>query len=268
MDERLRFRSYGSGSSGNCYYLGNHSHGILIDAGVGIRTIRKYLRSQGFDFPHIWGVFVTHDHADHIKAVGSLGERHHIPIYATRKTHEGIDKSYCVTDKLSGSRKYIEKNDTITVGAFRITPFPVSHDATDSVGYRVEYQDRVIIFATDLGYASQTVAGQIRDANVLILETNYDVQMLADGPYHAVLKRRVAADTGHLSNDQAGECLSENYHAGLQYVFLCHLSKENNHPERAYETVRQCLKNKGIVAGKDVQLVVLERLSPSNVYLF
>jgi phosphoribosyl 1,2-cyclic phosphodiesterase len=268
MDERLHFRSYGSGSSGNCYYLGNNSHGILIDAGIGVRTIRKYLRLQGFDFSHIWGVFVTHDHADHIKAVGSLGERHHIPIYATRKTHEGIDKSYCVTDKLHGSRKYIEKNDTMTVGAFRITPFPVSHDATDSVGYRVEYQDKIIIFATDLGYASETVAQQIRDADALIFEANYDEQMLLNGPYHAGLKRRVASDTGHLSNDQAGKCLSENYHDGLQYIFLCHLSKENNYPELAYTTVQQYLKNKGIIAGKDVQLVTLDRLSPSNMYLF
>lgn len=268
MDERLRFRSFASGSSGNCYYLGDHSHGILIDAGIGVRTIRKHLRTQGFDFPHIWAVFVTHDHADHIKAVGSLGERHHIPIYATRKTHEGIDRNYCVSDKLFGSRKFVEKYETIEIGAFRITPFPVSHDATDSVGYKVEYHDKKIIFATDLGYTNEIISEQAKGADALIFEANYDEQMLATGTYHPDLKRRVASDTGHLSNDQAGRFLAENYHDDLKYIFLCHLSKENNFPTLAYTTVQHYLENKNIIVGKDVELITLERLSPSNLYLF
>ena len=102
--DRLRFQSLASGSSGNCYFIGNASYGFLIDAGIGVRTIRKCLRNIGLDFRNIWGVFVTHDHADNIKAVGTLGERYKVPVYATRMTHEGIKRSYCLTEQLYESK--------------------------------------------------------------------------------------------------------------------------------------------------------------------
>lgn len=125
--DRLRFQSLASGSSGNCYFIGNASYGFLIDAGIGVRTIRKCLRNIGLDFRNIWGVFVTHDHADHIKAVGALGERYKVPVYATRMTHEGIKRSYCVTEKLYESKRFIEKFETIELGDFKVTAF---HDRT------------------------------------------------------------------------------------------------------------------------------------------
>ena len=142
--DKLRFQSFGSGSSGNCYYIGNGSNGLLIDAGLGVRSIRKYLRNLGLDFQDIWGVFVTHDHADHIKAVGPIGEKHRVPIYATREIHEGIHRSYCVTEKLYSSKKYIEKGESVQVGEFKVTSFPVSHDATDNVGYTIEYRNNFV----------------------------------------------------------------------------------------------------------------------------
>ena len=168
--DKLRFQSFASGSSGNCYFIGNAKSGILIDAGIGVRTIRKNLRNIGLDFNKIWAIFVTHDHADHIRALGSLGEIHHIPVYTTRKVHEGINKSYCVTHKLNGSRRYIEKNETVEIEGFRITSFPVSHDSTDSVGYSIDYQDKVFTFATDLGYVSEEAAHHLRRANYMVLK--------------------------------------------------------------------------------------------------
>jgi phosphoribosyl 1,2-cyclic phosphodiesterase len=107
--DKLRFQSMGSGSCGNCYFIGNASYGILIDAGIGVRTIRKNLRNIGLDFENILAVLVTHDHADHIKSVGVLGEKHNIPVYATAEMHAGISKSYCVTEKLYQSKRYFEK---------------------------------------------------------------------------------------------------------------------------------------------------------------
>jgi len=266
--DKLRFQSFGSGSSGNCYFIGNSSSGILIDAGIGVRTIRKYLRNIGLDFQNLWGVFVTHDHADHIKAVGPIGEKHLVPIYSTRQVHEGIQRSYCVTEKLYSSRKFIEKHETIEVGEFKITSFPVSHDSTDSVGYTVEYKEKRFTFATDLGFVSPEVASHLAQAHYMVLEANYDEEMLMNGHYPAHLKNRIIAQTGHLGNDQAGRFLADNYNERLQHIFLCHLSKENNSPEMAFNTIQNHLKAKEIIVGTHVQLKVLERLIPSELYVF
>lgn len=265
--DKLRFQSFASGSSGNCYFVGNASHGILIDAGIGVRTIRKNLKAMGLDFQHIWGVFVTHDHADHIRAVGSIGEIHHVPVYTTALIHAGIDKSYCVTEKLRTSRKYIEKNQTIEIGGFKITAFPVSHDASDSVGYTVEYKGKRFTFATDLGYVCEDASAHLQKANFMVFEANYDEDMLQRGPYPADLKRRIRSNTGHLSNDQTGQFLSQHCREHLEYIFLCHLSRENNHPDVAYSTVRNYLEKSNVKVGKDVQLVTLDRLSPTEVYV-
>jgi len=266
--DRLRFQSFGSGSSGNCYFIGNASTGLLIDAGVGVRTIRKNLRNLGLDFENIWGVFVTHDHADHIKAVGSLGEKHRVPVYTTRKVHEGINRSYAVTEKLYSCKKYIEKGETVQVGEFKVTAFEVSHDATDNVGYTIEYKEKRFTFATDLGYISEEAAKQLEMAHYMVLEANYDDQMLRQGSYPLHLKNRIIAETGHLSNDQAGIFLAEYYKEHLQKVFLCHLSRENNLPEIAYTTVQNHLEGKKIVVGKDLELFTLDRLNPSELYIF
>jgi len=266
--DKLRFQSFGSGSSGNCYFIGNASTGILIDAGIGVRSIRKCLRNLGLDFENIWGVFVTHDHADHIKAVGPLGEKHHIPVYTTRKVHEGIQRSYCVTEKLYTSKKYIEKHETVEVGEFRVTAFPVSHDSTDSVGYTIEYKEKRFTFATDLGYVCEHAAKHLTQADFLVLEANYDEQMMKQGSYPIHLQNRITANTGHLSNEQAGMFLAANYNERMKHIFLCHLSRENNLPELAYTTIQNYLDEKQIVVGKDVQLVTLDRMSPSELYVF
>ncbi|MDR3705362.1 MAG: MBL fold metallo-hydrolase [Paludibacteraceae bacterium] len=266
--DKLRFISFASGSSGNCYFIGNAVHGILIDAGIGVRTIKKRLKEIGIDFSQILGVFVTHDHIDHIKAVGALGEVHHIPIYATRLVHEGISKSYGVTVRLNASRKYVEKNETISVFDFHVTPFAVSHDGTDNVGYTITYQGKRFTVATDLGYISDQVALHIKRANYLVIEANYDEQMLLTGHYPAYLKSRVASKTGHLDNKETAEFLSENYHEGLDYIYLCHLSKDNNTPQKAHDEVQHLLEEKGIVVGQQVQLFALERTTPSELFIF
>lgn len=268
MEDKVRFQSLASGSSGNCYYIGNSTCGLLIDAGISSRTIRKNLKDIGVELEQIWGIFVTHDHADHIRGVGALGERFRIPVYATEEVHWGINRNYCVSPKLCSCQKYIRKSTTIEIGGFRITSFPVSHDATDNVGYTVEYQEKKITFATDLGYVSDAVIDHLREADYLVLEANYDEKMLMDGKYPYFLKQRIMADTGHLSNDQTGKCLSKYYHERLKHVFLCHLSKENNLPELAYTTIKQHLENSGIRVGHDLLLTTLERFSPSDIYYF
>jgi len=266
--DKLRFQSFGSGSSGNCYFIGNASYGILIDAGIGVRTIHKCLRNLGLDFGNIWGVFVTHDHADHIKSVGVIGEKYNIPIYATQLTHDGIQRSYCVTEKLFGSKKHIAINETIILGDLRITAFPVSHDASDNVGYTVEYKDKRFTFATDLGYVSQEAAQHLKLADYMVFEANYDEYMLDQGSYPVHLKKRIKANTGHLSNDQAGRFLAENYNENMKHIFLCHLSRENNLPEIAFQTIEDHLLAQNIIVGKHLNLVTLNRFTPSELYVF
>jgi len=266
--DKLRFQSFASGSSGNCYFIGNASYGILIDAGIGIRTIKRNLKNLGLDFANIWAVFVTHDHADHIKAVGVLGEKYNVPVYATHKTHEGIYRSYCVTERLYNSRKFLETGVPVQIGDFKITAFPVSHDATDNVGYTVEYKEKRFTFATDLGYVGEEVAEHLRNADFMVLEANYDVDMLDNGSYPPHLKKRIKASTGHLSNDQAGDFLGANYNEKMKYIFLCHLSRENNMPEIAYSTIKNYLENSHVKVGTDVNLVTLDRFIPSELYVF
>ena len=264
---KVEFMSLASGSSGNCYYLGHGGYGILIDAGIGIRTIKKHLKDAGIPMQSIQGVFVTHDHADHIKAVGHLGEKLHIPVYATALIHEGINRSYCVTEKLRDSVRYLEKEAPVQCGPFRVTSFEVPHDGTDNVGYCIEVNGRFFSFVTDIGEITPLAARYINKANYLILEANYDEEMLKAGVYPAYLKQRISGKNGHLSNLAAANFLAENITEELKYIWLCHLSKDNNHPELACKTVEWKLKNKGIVVGKDVQLFALKRNTPSELYL-
>lgn len=266
--DRLRFVSLGSGSSGNCYFLGTASFGILIDAGIGSRTIKKRLKNLGVPLEHIQAVFVTHDHVDHIKAVGSLGEKHFIPIYATQKVHIGIDKSYGVTQQLITSKKFIEKGEKVSIRDFTIEAFSVSHDSTDSVGYTVSYKGKRFTVATDLGYICENAAMHIKKANFLIIEANYDEQMLDNGYYPEHLKNRIRGQFGHMNNVDTAEFLAQNYHEGLNYIYLCHLSRDNNSPEVAFEAVSSHLTQKGIEVGKDVFLEVLERNNTGGIVVF
>lgn len=265
---KIKFISLASGSSGNCYYLGTDTYGILIDAGIGIRTIKKNLKEINISLDTIRAVFVTHDHADHIKSVGYLGEKFKIPVYATEKTHQGINRSYCMTEKLSTSVHYIEKGNTCKIEDFNVSAFEVPHDGTDNVGYCVEIDGKVFSFLTDLGHITPTAAKYICKANYLILEANYDDEMLKMGSYPQYLKDRITSPTGHLSNLDTANFLAENITEDLKYIWLCHLSKDNNHPELAYKTVEWKLKSKGVIVSKDVQLIALKRSTPSDLYEF
>ena len=263
--QRLRFFSMGSGSSGNCYYIGTGEYGFLIDAGVGVRTVKRELKEHGLSFENIWGIFITHDHTDHIKAVGVLGEKYHIPVYATAEMHAGINRNYRVTEKLVSSSKYFKKGEHLTIRDFIIQSFPVSHDATDCVGYSFIYGDQRFVIATDLGYIGKEAADHIVKANYLVIEANYDENMLVKGPYPYPLKQRVRSHTGHLSNEHTAKFLADNWNNALTHIFLCHLSQENNTPELALDTIKEALNEKGFTP---TLLVPLERIAPSPLYIF
>ncbi len=272
------FQSFASGSSGNCYYLGTSREGILIDAGIGIRTIKKNLKELGLTFDSIRAVLVTHDHADHIKAVPPLGNKYFIPIYTTAAVFGGINENRCIKEKLSSANvHYIEKEVPFSINGFRIVAFPVPHDATDSVGYRIETPAGTFCFLTDMGCITSLSAGYIAQATHLVIEANYDEEMLAMGPYPAYLKERIASHTGHMSNrctarhlaDLIGPRIYAPDRADgvrLEHIWLCHLSQENNHPDLALKTFEAIFHENGVTLGRDVHLTVLKRTAPSEPY--
>lgn len=266
---KIEFLSLGSGSSGNCYFLGTSTYGILIDAGVGVRTIKKILKTIQRPIESIHGIFVTHDHADHIKAVGNLAFKHNIPIYTTKKIHEGMSKSYCMTQKLAPDVvKYLEKGCPMQLKDFKIVNFEVPHDGTDNVGYSITIDNKNFAFLTDMGEITPVSSPYILKANYLIIESNYDQEMLRMGHYPAYLKQRVMSKHGHMCNEDTARFLAKNYRTNWKHIWLCHLSKDNNHPELAYKTVEQALLQKNIEIGKDLELTALKRTSPSEQYFF
>lgn len=263
----LKFISFGSGSSGNCYYLYTETDSIMIDIGVGIRGLKKHFSNYGLRLEQVRHILVTHDHADHVKSVGSLSNDYHLSVYTTKKVHDGIERNYCVRKKIEADHvKFIEKNVPFTVGEFRVTPFGVPHDSTDNVGFQVECEGVTFCLITDVGHITEEMHDFIGRANYLVLEANHSVQMLQQGMYPQYLKDRILGPNGHLSNDACGEALAQYATSNLRRVWLCHLSEENNHPELARKTVEQILRNYGIVVGKDFALDVLKRKTPSEIY--
>lgn len=264
----IQFISLGSGSSGNSYYLGTPDYGILIDAGISFRQIRKAFKLHQIDTSKIIGLFITHDHGDHIRHIETLIDKLNIPVYCTANVHAGINKNRLIRQPIYQDVHHVEKEKAIQLRDFTIEAFEVPHDATDNVGYCFEVDGKVFTIATDLGEITPTAARYLEKAHYLILEANYEEEMLQMGSYPRFLKDRVASRTGHLSNFAAAEFLSNHYQSKWKHVWLCHISKDNNHPELAYKTVENRLKEIQITVGKELQVMVLKRTVASDLYEF
>lgn len=263
----LKFISFGSGSSGNCYYLGTATDGLMIDIGVGLRALKKHCRDYGIQLSSVHKLLITHDHADHIKSVGSFSYEFGVPVYTTKLVHHGIDHNYCITRKVADDKKkLVELNKPMQLGDFTVEAFSVPHDASENVGFEIQAEGITFVMITDVGAITDEIKERISHANYLVIEANHDVEMLMSGPYPEYLKKRILSGSGHLSNEDCGKALAENMTEGLKHVWLCHLSEENNHPELARKTVETILRSYGIIPGKDMELEVLRRTMPSDVY--
>lgn len=265
-EKSFTFIPLASGSSGNCYFLQSPEMTLLIDAGIGPRIIKKRLKLAGHNLEEVQGVLVTHDHADHIKGLGYLGEKLNIPIYATEICHDGINRSYCMTQRLTTSAHIITKDCSFELGDMTVTPFDVPHDASDNVGYRIELGHKVFCLATDIGAVTDAISHQITQAQYLVIEANYDEDMLDRGPYPAHLKQRIKGGKGHLSNNKCADLLSKQSNPLLKHVWLCHLSQDNNHPMLAKKTIEQGLLAAGRLVNEEVLIDVLKRQAISGVF--
>lgn len=267
ITKMLKFLSIGSGSSGNCYYLQTANDALLIDSGVSVKTVKKHLHEYGLSLSSVKHIFITHDHADHIKAVGVISNEYGIPVYATSDVHKGILRNYCVPKKVPVDNvKLIEKGVRQRIGDFAVTAFPVPHDSSGNVGYRIEVGDVTFCLMTDVGHVTEEMQEYIGEADYLVIEANYDPEMLAKGPYPLHLKTRIVGSEGHLSNKDCGEAIANYATSRLKHVWLCHLSEENNHPVLALKTIEQTLRGYGIIAGKDFLVEDLKRKSPSEFF--
>ncbi len=248
------FYSMASGSSGNCYYFGDAECGFLVDVGIPFRTIRKRLEEVNLSVSQVKAVLVTHDHYDHVRSVGYFSEKQHIPIYATQPSHEGINANYGITEKVSPvNQRILSRNVPLQLGRFSITPFFVPHDSKDNNGFFIKHGNTRFTLATDIGYATDELKNYISISDFLVIEANHDENMLKTGPYAPQLKARILSQGGHLNNNQTAAVLEESAPNFLKKIFLCHLSKTNNTPEIALETVKKGVKN------ESTEVIVLKR---------
>lgn len=264
----IRFMSIASGSTGNCYYLGTEKSGILIDVGTPMRNIRKALFEKGIDIAtHIQAILLTHDHADHVRMVGKIANEYNFPIYALEEVIHAIDRSRFVERIQTADQIAITEEVPFEISGFQITPFRIPHDSIANVGYHIVAEDFTFTLMTDVGHITPQIEHYAHKAEHLVLEANYDSEMLAFGSYPIFLKERVSGPLGHLSNQESVEFLCRVYHPKMKNVWLCHLSKENNHPELCRKTFDIRLFNEGIRVGKDLYLEVLKRTSPSQMFV-
>ena len=260
---KINFYSLSSGSSGNCYYVGNEFHGILIDAGISATSIRKFLKNIDVSMQTIMGALITHNHIDHIKGLEQLARRSYIPAFTTARVWQSILASG-VNVSADCIRK-IRQQESFNLAGFDVVAFPVHHDAPETVGYHISAGDRKITLVTDLGHVCDTAAGYIRAANLLVIESNYDEQMLAEGRYPYFLKARIRGNNGHLGNSQAAGFLADIMGDDLKYVCLAHLSRNNNTPEKVMQTLMDTFSEKGVKLNADQKIVVLNRNTPTEM---
>ena len=234
----MRFVSIASGSSGNCIYVGTEQANLLGDAGISNKRIEQGLNEIGVKGSELTGIVITHEHSDHVRGLGVLARKHGVPIYGTAETLEEI-KGMSSLGKMPAELFHpILPEVEFSIGDMTILPFSIDHDAANPVAYRISQGRKQVAVATDMGHFDQHIIDHLQGLDALLLESNHDLRMLETGPYPYYLKRRIMGDHGHLSNETAGRLLNFILHDRLKTVLLGHLSKENNYPELALESVR------------------------------
>ena len=234
----MRFAPIASGSSGNCIYVGSNNTHLLVDVGISGKRVDEGLAGLDICGQDLDGILVTHEHVDHIGGLGVLCRKYSIPVYATKDTIDAI-KAYKGLGKVEDDIFHqIAPDVELTIKDITIKAFRTSHDAADPVAYTFAAEGKKLAIATDMGTYSDYTVENLKGMDSILVEANHDVRMLQVGPYPYPLKQRILSDEGHLSNELSGRLLSSILNDNIEKIYLGHLSKENNMPELAYETVR------------------------------
>lgn len=277
--ELLYYISFGSGSSGNSCYIGNYKGGIIVDAGVKTDFMEEILAANGVPMSHVKGILLTHDHYDHVHfAYNIVRQNKHMHIFCSNRVMNALLRNHSISKRIKEYHVPIFKEIPFNVAGMQVTAFDVPHDGSDNMGFFIEYATHRFAVATDLGAVTERAWHYLSMANYMMIEANYDLQMLLHGPYPQYLKARIQTDHGHLDNAHTAAFLNEVYGSQMRYVFLCHLSKDNNTPETAVSTVRSALESKGIKVGNametiedreaQLQLMALPRFDSSRWFVF
>ncbi len=276
----LRFLSLSSGSCGNCYFLSDCQSGILIDAGVSVRRLKKTLMDHGLGTDSFQAVLVTHDHLDHIRNLGSYCKHLNKPVYATSVLHEALARHTFTRDYIADFRRVLPdggpsrmylRSDAPESELPLVSHFVVPHDATQTVGYFIEWNGVNFFLMTDAGRVTDEAIEYARKADAVVFESNYDSGMLIGGPYTHELKMRICQGNGHLSNDECASAIRRFWHPGLKNLFLCHLSENNNTPSLAFDSAAEALRsirvNAGLTAKDITNLQTLPRTHASRMFM-
>ena len=258
----FKFCSLYSGSTGNSLLIQSDKNKILIDAGESCKKIEEGLSNINIDVNSLDAILVTHEHSDHIKGLGTLSKKHNIPVFANSGTWNSMveQKNKIAMENINT----FKTNEEFRIGDFFITPFNIPHDATEPCGFNICYKNNKISIATDLGHITDDILYHLTNSSFIMLEANYDPEILKCSPYPYTLKRRISGPDGHLSNDLAGQLISDLMKSGLKQAMLGHLSKENNFPELALKTVYDELSNANI-SKEDVSVTIANRDYPSKL---
>ena len=274
----LKFISFGSGSSGNCSYIGTEAGGFLIDAGVDMQQVIDALTQNGIPMDSIKGICLTHEHMDHIKYVYTFLRKYKMALFCTNRVLQGILRKHNISRRIKDYHVAIYKEIPFKILDFEITAFNVSHDVSCNSGFNIRLGKSNFVFSTDMGTITDRARFYMEDADYLVIESNYDSKMLENGKYPEYLKSRIYSDVGHLDNKEAAEFIATIAGGRLKNVFLCHLSKDNNTPELALKEVRSAVEAKGFTVGdcletledsqKDIQLMALPRFDATRCFKF
>ncbi|TLX74065.1 MBL fold metallo-hydrolase [Labilibacter sediminis] len=222
-----------SGSNGNCYYIGNETEAILVDAGISRSQIIDRMYKKKLNPLKVKAVFITHEHSDHYRGAKVLSKKLKVPIYMTKKTYEKSYQTMRPTNVIT-----FEAGESIAIGNFLIHSFLKQHDAIEPCSFRVEHDNKHIGVFTDIGTACDKVKDQLSKCDFLFLESNYDTDMLEAGKYPYYLKKRVAGEHGHLSNIQAKELVEHHAGKNLKTIYLSHISEDNNRSNIALDAFK------------------------------
>lgn len=260
----IQFCPLYSGSNGNALYVGGDTTRLLVDAGVSGSKISKGLQGLGVDPASLQGILITHEHSDHIAGAGVLSRKYNLPIYASEGTWAAME------EKLGGiegkNRRIFDVGTDFCIGDIQVETFATPHDSADPVGYSLFAGGIKLMIATDLGVIRDSWLSRGEGADLVLLESNHDVNMVKVSRYPYELKRRILGNKGHLSNDMAGQAALELYKRGVRSMILGHLSGENNFPELAYETVALALREGGVEPNKDMLLDIARRDGGNKLY--
>ena len=240
----LNFCSLYSGSSGNSLFVQSDNTKILVDCGVSSKKIEEALNSIEIDASSIDAILVTHEHSDHVKGLATFSSKFNVPVFSTAETFDNMEK---ITSKISNNNvNYFKADEKFCIGDLEILPFSIPHDAANPCGFNIFNNNKKLSIATDIGHMNSKILSHLEGSSFLLLESNYDTEVLKCCSYPFYLKSRISGPTGHLSNDMAGKTISYLLKNGLKTAMLGHLSKESNLPELAYTTTVSEILSNGI----------------------